>query len=83
MLRKPKKEKKPFRLLTQYIDYVATEISYLFLLTIAVFALLIVSLTGYSLPDDTKYLIYALIASGFAFMALSWYKRKELEKRLE
>ena len=82
-MKKPAHEKKPFRLITQYIDYVATEIAYLFLLTISVFSLLIVSLTGYAIPEDTKYLLYALIGSGFAFMAVSWYKRKELEKRLE
>ena len=75
--------KKETKLLIKYLNFWGTEISYLALVFLALFSLLIISVMGYQLDETTRYLIYTVIAMGFILVLTAQYKRRGLERELE
>ncbi|MBN1160182.1 MAG: hypothetical protein JXA43_03050 [Candidatus Diapherotrites archaeon] len=76
-------EKKQTKLLIKYLNFWGTEISYLALIFLALFSLLIIGAMGYQLDETSRYLIYTIIAMGFILVLTAQYKRKSLERELE
>ena len=70
------------KLLIKYLNFWGTEISYLALVFLALFSLLIIGALGYQLDETTRYLIYTIIAMGFILVLTSQYKRQSLENEL-
>ena len=74
---------KETKLIIRYMNFWGTEISYLALIFLALFSLLIIGAMGYQLDETTRYLIYTIIAMGFILVLTAQYKRKGLERELE